>query len=201
MRSSGVRPAPRHQRPLAATAMGLFLLGLAGCAGGAGSVRPMGEPTPVAGLATYRSVHVTVRATEGVALTEADLARIAAQIAERTRSLAPGRFASITTGVGSPPAAGAETGRAADELAADLLITRYDPGSAAARFFMAGLGQAHVDGRLDLADRAGERSLGSHTVTKTFAWGGIYGAATGIQDVEKGFAEAVAEVLTGRSGS
>jgi hypothetical protein len=38
-------------------------------------------------------------------------------------------------------------------------------------------------------------------VTKTFAWGGIYGAAKDIEDVEEGFAEAVAQILTGQPQS
>ena len=40
--------------------------------------------------------------------------------------------------------------------------------------------------------------LGKSEVTKTFAWGGIYGGATGIKDVEEGFAEAVVQVILGQ---
>ena len=33
----------------------------------------------------------------------------------------------------------------------------------------------------------------------TFAWGGVYGAATGIEDVEPAFAEGIASALTGQA--
>jgi hypothetical protein len=36
------------------------------------------------------------------------------------------------------------------------------------------------------------------TVDKTFAWGGIYGASTHIEDVQPAFADAVADGLTGQ---
>ncbi len=41
--------------------------------------------------------------------------------------------------------------------------------------------------------------LAKSEITKTFAWGGIYGGTTEIKDVEEGFAEAVASVLLGQS--
>jgi hypothetical protein len=197
-----MRATRLRRRPLAALALGCALLGLAACAGGAGAVRPLGEAPPVAELAAFHSVIVRVAAVDGQPVTPADLERIARKIADHTRALAPGRFANITTatGTGSVPVATPDAA-AADELDASVLITGYEPGSATARFFMAGLGQAHIDGRLELAERATGRPLGSHEVTKTFAWGGIYGATKDIQDVEDGFAEAVAEVLTGKAES
>jgi hypothetical protein len=187
------------RRPIAALALGSALLCLAACAGGAGVVRPLGEAPPVTELAGFHSVNVQVAAVDGQPVTSADLERIAGKIADHIRAMAPGRFATITTATdtGSVPAATPDAA-AAGELDARVLITRYEPGSATARFFMAGLGQAHIDGRLDLAERVTGRSLGSHEVTKTFAWGGIYGATKDIHDVEEGFAEAVAEVLTGK---
>jgi hypothetical protein len=68
--------------------------------------------------------------------------------------MAPGPFASSTTEAATTAAAAATAAPAAaagDALDAMVLITRYDPGNAAARLFMAGLGQAHIDGRLDFA--------------------------------------------------
>ena len=40
--------------------------------------------------------------------------------------------------------------------------------------------------------------LGEYEVKKTFAWGGIYGASTKIEDVEAGFAEGVADLILRR---
>jgi hypothetical protein len=35
-------------------------------------------------------------------------------------------------------------------------------------------------------------------VQKTFAWGGIYGASTTMEDIEQSFAEGIANALTGQ---
>jgi hypothetical protein len=44
-------------------------------------------------------------------------------------------------------------------------------------------------------DPASSQELGRYSVTKTFAWGGIYGAVTKTDDVEEGFAQSVADGL------
>jgi hypothetical protein len=75
-------------------------------------------------------------------------------------------------------------------------ITRYDEGSAFARAMLAGLGQIHIDGDFVLnLMLEGSQSLAEFSVKKTFAWGGIYGASTRIEDVEPAFAEGVAEAI------
>jgi hypothetical protein len=38
-------------------------------------------------------------------------------------------------------------------------------------------------------------SLGRYRVEKSFAGGGFYGASTGVEDVEYGFAKSVADVI------
>jgi hypothetical protein len=78
-------------------------------------------------------------------------------------------------------------------------ITKYDDGNAFARFMLAGLGQIHIDGdfALTMASKESE-SIAEFSVSKTFAWGGAYGAGTGIQDVEPAFAEGVADAVVGQ---
>jgi len=49
-----------------------------------------------------------------------------------------------------------------------------------------------------LGDQATQNTLGRYEVTKTFAWGGIYSAVTRIDDVEEGFASAVAALILGQ---
>lgn len=79
-------------------------------------------------------------------------------------------------------------------------ITRYEKGNAFARFMLAGLGQIHVDGDVSLAPIDHESApIAEFTLRKTFAWGGIYGAMTGIEDIEKTFAEGVAETIVSAS--
>ncbi|QEM67581.1 hypothetical protein FO488_05055 [Geobacter sp. FeAm09] len=74
-------------------------------------------------------------------------------------------------------------------------ITRYEPGSEFARFMLAGLGQIHIDGSFVLSLPPDEASAAEFFLTKTFAWGGMYGALTKITDIEPVFAEGVADAI------
>ena len=56
---------------------------------------------------------------------------------------------------------------------------------------MAGLGQIRLEGDVTILDPATGQVTGRYKVEKQFAFGGIYGAATSMQDVEKGFAKSV----------
>jgi hypothetical protein len=76
-------------------------------------------------------------------------------------------------------------------------ITRYEEGNAFARAMLAGLGQIHLDGEFVLLKLMLEKSqvLAEFNVSKTFAWGGVYGGSTRIEDVEPAFAEGVAAAI------
>jgi hypothetical protein len=78
-------------------------------------------------------------------------------------------------------------------LLLDLEVTRYERGNAFARFMLAGLGQMHIDGLVTVRDPTTQREVGRYSVSKTFAWGGMYGGMTDIAEVEDGFAQAVAD--------
>lgn len=84
------------------------------------------------------------------------------------------------------------------ECAIVVTMTRFDKGNAFARAMLAGLGQIHLAANVRVTDQSGS-ALQSFKVEKTFAWGGIYGASTRIDDVEPAFADAIAEELTGQS--
>jgi hypothetical protein len=45
-----------------------------------------------------------------------------------------------------------------------------------------------------------ERKVAEFTADKTFAWGGIYGGSTSMEDVEHGFAEGIAEATVNPTG-
>jgi hypothetical protein len=77
-----------------------------------------------------------------------------------------------------------------------VVITEYEKGSAFARAMLAGLGQIHVRGSVAVYELPARRLVGDFHVEKTFAWGGVYGASTSIEDVEIGFAEGVAAAVT-----
>src|SRR5262249_56796423 len=85
-------------------------------------------------------------------------------------------------------------------LRASVTVTNYDKGNTFARFMLAGLGQIHIDAQVTLRDQDTDE-LGRFQVNKTFAWGGIYGAITRVEDVEDGFAGAVAHLLLSKDES
>jgi hypothetical protein len=80
----------------------------------------------------------------------------------------------------------------------DLHLTRYDKGNAFARAMLAGLGQMHIEGVISVFQMPEHTPVGEFTLKKTFAWGGIYGAATSIEDIEDTFADGVAAAVTGQ---
>src|SRR5260370_12382171 len=75
-----------------------------------------------------------------------------------------------------------------------LVFTRYDAGNAVARAFLAGLGQIRIDADVLLID-AGGQTIGRYQVSKQFAFGGVIGATTRIEDVEAGFEKSVVEIF------
>lgn len=81
------------------------------------------------------------------------------------------------------------------EYELDVRVTRYDKGNAFARFMLAGLGQIHIDATISVLVLPSRDKVAEFKIDKTFAWGGLYGSATSIQDVEDGFAEGVAEAV------
>jgi len=124
-----------------------------------------------------------------VSVSPQDLERIRMRIVNAIRSKQPARFQvmeATTSGDATP-----------GTLDVTVQLTRYDKGNAFARFMLAGLGQIHIDGTVTLRDRTKDAVLGNYEVTKTFAWGGVYGVSTTIEDVEEGFAEGVATVVMG----
>jgi hypothetical protein len=120
-------------------------------------------------------------------MTAEDRERIAALVARKVKERSPNRVASFEA-----------TTTDSETLQVTIAFTRYDKGNAVARFVQAGLGQIHIDAEVTLEDRSRQAIIGKYNVTKTFAWGGIYGGATEIKDVEDGFAEAVAKVVIGQ---
>lgn len=77
-----------------------------------------------------------------------------------------------------------------------VLMTRYDKGSALARAMLAGIGRIHVDAKVTVFALSQRQKIAEFDIDKMFAWGGIYGALTSVEDVEQGFAEGVAEAVT-----
>jgi len=159
-----------------------------GCAGSAGSARPLIASSTPEVLARYTKVAFATSAqADASKMTAGDRERIVALIVTKLKAQAPNRFADLA----------AETADA-ETLHVTVAFTRYDEGSAFARFMLAGLGQIHISADVTVEDRQSQKVLGKSQVTKTFAWGGVYGGTIAIKDVEEGFAEAVAKVVLGQ---
>jgi hypothetical protein len=158
-----------------------------GCATSPGAVSSIAPLKQGVNLSTYSSLAVEV---EGAQLTPVDKERIRIRIVEAIRKQDATRFKDINSPTPVPPT-----------LRASVTVTNYDKGNTFARFMLAGLGQIHIDAQVTLRDQDTEDELGRFQVNKTFAWGGIYGAITRVEDVEDGFAGAVANVLLGRDES
>jgi uncharacterized protein DUF4410 len=158
-----------------------------GCATSPGGVSAIAPLKQGVNLSTYSSLAVEV---EGVLLTPADKERIRLRIVDAIRKEDATRFKDINSPTPLP-----------STLRTSVTVTNYEKGNTFARFMLAGLGQIHIDAQVALRDQDTGDVLGRFEVNKTFAWGGIYGAVTRIEDVEDGFAAAVANLLLGRDES
>ena len=115
-----------------------------------------------------------------MALTETDKTRIKTQIIASLHKEYPNRFKDIN--MDNPDLA---------MLQIVVNITRYDKGSAFGRLMLAVIGGMHIDADVILNDYASKECLARYETKKTFAWGGIYGGMTRIEDIEEGFSKAV----------
>ena len=127
-------------------------------------------------------IHVRVSSPAATKMVELDRTRLAEMITSglderRARNPANGEIRDATASVG---------------------ITRDERGNAFARAMLAGLGQIHSDGTATATDANGGSPIAEFTIAMTFAWGGIYGGSTRIEDIEPAFADGVAPALTGQ---
>jgi hypothetical protein len=90
------------------------------------------------------------------------------------------------------PAVMADAGASAYVM--KIHVTRFERGNAFARAMLAGLGQIHIEGTIDLVDASG-KMVGEYKVSKDFSLGGIAGGTTTVDDVEDGFAKSIAEIV------
>jgi hypothetical protein len=80
-----------------------------------------------------------------------------------------------------------------------VTVTKFERGNKFARVMLAGLGQMHLDANVLVTPAGGGDALNEFTISKTFAWGGVYGASEGIEDIEPPFADGIAAALTGQT--
>lgn len=158
---------------------------MSACAGSKGAsnvLQPIGKTVE---LGAYHALQVSGHANNGVVLQSYELERLESLIKTKVHEAGLEQFKQVCSGSCEDKSG----------LSMEVEITRYDKGNAAARFFLAGLGQIHIDAIVKLVDKTTGKLLAKSEVSKTFAWGGIYGGATTIEDVEPAFAEAVVDIL------
>jgi hypothetical protein len=157
----------------------VLVLLLAGCAGTAPKpefVRPLAEDSIID---ANDKVAVVVAASPGVVLQPTEKQRLTDLVAQQIAAMQAAN------------AAGDER-----SYRVEVDLTRYDKGNALARAMLAGLGQIHIDARVTLLHGESGEQLSVFKIEKTFAWGGVYGGVTGIEDVEPAFAAAIAATVT-----
>lgn len=177
----GVYMANVHWR--AALAASTLLLVLSACAENAST------PVPVSALppeqkSSLKIAEITDEAAPGVAVANFDLERLLDRIKAEVAATHPEILAK-TAPESDPPGTKIK-----------VVITQYDEGSRFARAMLIGLGQIHLEGDVVFVGVNSGQEFARYKVSKDFAFGGLYGGLTGMEDVEKGFAKSVAEILT-----
>lgn len=139
------------------------------------------KPESQANLAQYRSLLIQTKTSDGVILTETAQNRIKDFIKTEINSgCCPKRFDNIYTDTTHP-----------EGLLLVLNFTKYDEGNRFARAMLAGLGAMKINADVEVKDGQSGNSICKGEAGKSFAWGGMLGAMTGIEDVEKDFAKEV----------
>jgi hypothetical protein len=73
-----------------------------------------------------------------------------------------------------------------------IVIAHYDEGNRFAPFMLIGLDQIYLDGDVVFVDPTSGQEIAKYKVSKNFAFGGMYGGITEMEDVEKEFAKSAA---------
>jgi hypothetical protein len=153
-----------------------------GCATSAPRATFVQPLNPSAIIRSNDQVIITVQAAPGVSMIGYEKERLTQRIQE-----------SLDRVKATSPALGNQK-----SCAVEVTVTTYDKGSAFARAMLAGLGQIHIDAQVNVFLLPAHEKISDFTIHKTFAWGGVYGASTSIEDAELGFADGVANALIGQ---
>ena len=170
-------------RVLAVSSMALAVVLSAGCAGTPPKPQFSRAIVSESRISSPDTVQVNVAAADRVAILPTEKERLGEKI---KHSIDAKKISNRRTGDGR-------------EYELDLQLSRYEKGSAFARAMLAGLGQIHIDGKVSVYQIPGHTLVGEFDVAKTFAWGGIYGASTSIEDIESSFADGIAAAVTGQN--
>lgn len=173
-----------RSRPFNAACLAVILaaLFLSGCASTTPKAAFSQEIAVGSRVAANDEVTAKVTAAPGVEILDLEKTRIEQRIEERVAAKKVLNAAGAT----------------AKSFAIELELTRYQKGNAFARAMLAGLGQIHIDGVVTVFELPEHRQVGAFKIKKTFAWGGLYGGTTSMEDIERTFADGVAAAVTGQ---
>ena len=137
----------------------------------------------VVDLTQYKSITVQTSTAQGVVVPEPAQSRIKGLIKSEILECCKERFENIS--LGDP---------GGKDLLLNVKFTIYEEGNRFARFMLAGLGSMQIHADIEIKDATSGQQIYGGEAGKTFAWGGVYGAVTGMDDLEKGLAK---EIITG----
>ena len=173
---------PQRSRSMFIAASMLGVLLLVGCASTAPKADFSHGTAMAAPIASKDQIKASVEKSGDVDILDVEKTRLAQRIEERIaakKALNPG----------------ADDGKSYE---VEVTLTRYQRGNAFARAMLAGLGQIHIDGTVRVYQLPDRTKMSEFSIKKTFAWGGIYGGTTSMEDIERAFAEGVAAAVTGQ---
>ncbi len=150
--------------------------------GCAGAITPATQLKEGVKLTNFSNLSLEVKSGDNVSMTPAERERILNLTIGKIKKDEPSRFKEINSPTPRP-----------STLYASVNVTRYEKSNV-----IVGLGQFQIDGQVVLKDREKQEALAKYEVTKASAFGGILGGATKIEDVEEGFANAIADLLLGK---
>ncbi len=153
-----------------------------GCASSPGGNTPVTQLKEGVKLTNFSKLSLEVKSGDDVSMTPTERERILNLTIDKIKKDEPSRFKEINSPTPSP-----------STLHVSINVTRYEKTNV-----LVGLGQFRIDAQVVLEDREKQKALARYEVTKAAAFGGIYGGATKIEDVEEGFANAIAALLLGK---
>lgn len=157
----------------------LLLLVATGCGTTSLNLKPATD-TPQ-DFSNYKSLSIQTSTAQNVVVPEAAQNRIKTLLRTQLIECCKDRFENISLGDPS-----------SKDLLLHLRFTIYEEGNRFARAMLAGLGSMQIHADVELKNA--EQIISGGEAGKTFAWGGVYGAVTGIDDLERDF---VKEVVLG----
>ncbi len=153
--------------------------------------------TIVGCASTSPSANFTITPPEQQRVDANDVATVKLEPASEVSITAPEKQRLAQLIVSKIDAKKRENTNAADpkEYEFEVVVTRYEKGNAFARLMLAGLGQIHIDAHVTVFLLPARNKYAEFDIDKTFAWGGLLGASTNIEDVEHGFADGIADAV------